>query len=161
MHVILACVYNLFDIDEFQDFVTSEHRQIFEEYVDSAREGRETKDLHFSLTTKHQGPVEMTIKTMTQKNDLGGFAFVICVGQNCVDFVRKRCDSFGLKSDLQMLTETANSPIVGTDADGLVNEWNSTMTMISGIARDAIIGKSFVQVARISLIAFAARSESN
>jgi PAS domain-containing protein len=85
---------------------------------------------------------------MTQKNVVGGCAYVICVSQNlqnCVDFVRKGYPC-GLKSDLQALIETANTPIIGTDADGLVVEWNPAITMLSGIARDEMIGRNFIQV---------------
>jgi transcriptional regulator with PAS, ATPase and Fis domain len=88
----------------------------------------------------------MTVKTMTQNNVVGSCSYIICVGQHCMDAVRKRCDSLGLKSDLQMFVETAHSPIIGIDTDGLVNEWNSKTAMISGLARNEIIGRHFIQV---------------
>jgi hypothetical protein len=94
----------------------------------------------------------MTVKSMIQTDGIGSCSYVICVGQHCVDAVRKGCDSLGLKSDLRMFVETANLPIIGVDAEGLVNEWNSRIAMISGLACNEIIGRNFIQVRTQTLI---------
>jgi PAS domain-containing protein len=126
--------------------IAPDYRHLFEEYVVNVRERRDIMGLHFKLITQQQGQVEMTVKSMPQNNDIGIFSYIICVGQRCMDLVQTGYDTLGLKSDLQMFVETANSPIIGIDADGLINEWNFRTANISGLTRDDIIGRNFIQV---------------
>ena len=47
-------------------------------------------------------------------------------------------------SELAALIDTANAPIFGIDADGLVNEWNQTAERITGFGKDEVLGRDLV-----------------
>ena len=44
-------------------------------------------------------------------------------------------------ADLKMLIETANAPIFGIDADGMVNEWNAKASEITGFRKEEVLGQ--------------------
>ena len=48
--------------------------------------------------------------------------------------------------ELQNLIDTANAPIFGIDANGLVNEWNNMAAQITGFPKAEAMGKNLVQV---------------
>jgi len=48
--------------------------------------------------------------------------------------------------ELQNFIFTANAPIFGIDAKGLVNEWNNKAVDITGFSRDEVMGQSLVEV---------------
>ena len=47
-------------------------------------------------------------------------------------------------NDLKQVIETANAPIFGIDADGLVNEWNRKAVEITGFDREEVMGQHLV-----------------
>ena len=47
--------------------------------------------------------------------------------------------------DLVRLIDTANAPIIGIDAGGLVNEWNQTAARLTGYGRKDAIGQDLVE----------------
>jgi len=47
--------------------------------------------------------------------------------------------------DLSRLIDTANAPIFGIDADGLVNEWNVKAAQLTGRSKDEVMGKHMVK----------------
>lgn len=47
--------------------------------------------------------------------------------------------------DLELLIDTANTPIFGIDSDGLVNESYQTCERITGFKKDDILGTKLVQ----------------
>ena len=49
-----------------------------------------------------------------------------------------------MANDLTLLIDTANAPIFGIGADGLVNEWNRKMAAITGFSREDVMGKNLV-----------------
>merc|ERR1712185_170997 len=48
-------------------------------------------------------------------------------------------------NDLARLIDTANAPIFGIDADGLVNEWNKKAAEITGYSKEEVMGRSLVK----------------
>ncbi|MBA6232232.1 MULTISPECIES: PAS domain-containing protein, partial [unclassified Colwellia] len=46
--------------------------------------------------------------------------------------------------DLTQLIDTANAPIFGIDAAGLVNEWNQRAEQLTGFAKIDVMGKDLV-----------------
>ena len=49
-----------------------------------------------------------------------------------------------MAEDLTLLIETANAPIFGIDADGMVNEWNRKAVEITGFSNEEVMGRSLV-----------------
>jgi PAS domain S-box-containing protein len=50
-----------------------------------------------------------------------------------------------MATELQQLIDTANAPIFGVDANGLVNEWNQKAVKITGYSRYEVFGRSLVE----------------
>ena len=50
-----------------------------------------------------------------------------------------------MANDLTLLIDTANAPIFGIDADGLVNEWNRKAVAITGYPREEVVGRDLVR----------------
>ena len=51
-----------------------------------------------------------------------------------------------MAKELQTFIDTANAPIFGIDANGLVNEWNNMAAKITGFTRNEVMGKNLVEV---------------
>lgn len=50
-----------------------------------------------------------------------------------------------IASDLRALIDTANAPIFGIDAEGMVNEWNQSAERITGYSKDEVMGHGLVE----------------
>ena len=50
-----------------------------------------------------------------------------------------------MANDLTLLIDTANAPIFGIDADGLVNEWNRKAVEITGFSKEEVMGQDLVR----------------
>ena len=50
-----------------------------------------------------------------------------------------------IAAELIQFIDTANAPIFGIDADGLVNEWNQTAAKITGFEKEDVLGQDLVQ----------------
>ena len=50
-----------------------------------------------------------------------------------------------LAAELIQFIDTANAPIFGIDADGLINEWNQTAAKITGFEKEDVLGQDLVQ----------------
>ncbi|MGA9351527.1 MAG: ATP-binding protein [Anaerolineae bacterium] len=48
-------------------------------------------------------------------------------------------------TELQQLIDTANAPIFGVNANGMVNEWNQKAVKITGYSRDEVFGRNLVE----------------
>jgi PAS domain S-box-containing protein len=48
--------------------------------------------------------------------------------------------------ELQTFIDTANAPIIGIEANGLVNEWNNKAAEITGYPKSEVMGQSLVEV---------------
>ncbi|RPG13235.1 MAG: PAS domain-containing protein [Proteobacteria bacterium TMED72] len=46
--------------------------------------------------------------------------------------------------DLVRLIDTANAPIIGIDADGMINEWNQTAARLTGYPKYEVLGENLV-----------------
>ena len=47
--------------------------------------------------------------------------------------------------EMKQFFKTANTPIIGIDNKGLVNEWNLTSEKITGYTKQEVLGKNFVE----------------
>ncbi|HIE86111.1 MAG TPA: PAS domain-containing protein, partial [Gammaproteobacteria bacterium] len=60
---------------------------------------------------------------------------VIGVGQDLTDARIAQLESERIAAELTQFIDTANAPIFGIDADGLINEWNQTAAEITGFKK--------------------------
>ena len=65
--------------------------------------------------------------------------------QDLTELDQYRAETERVAQDLTQLIDTANAPIFGIDADGLVNEWNQTAARITGYSKDEVMGQDLVE----------------
>ena len=92
----------------------------------------------------------MLLNATTRKDVDGQVVGVIGVGQDITERKHVEVEKTRVAQELQTFIDTANAPIFGIDARGLVNEWNNKAAAITGFSRSEVLGKNLVQ-ARINL----------
>ncbi len=130
----------------FQDFITQEYQVSVKEVLDNALTGRETANFEFPLYTKDRQRVEVLLNATTRRDVSGAVVGMIGVGQDITERKQVEVEKTRVAQELQTFIDTANAPIFGIDARGLVNEWNNKAAAITGFSREEVLGKDLVQV---------------
>ena len=128
-----------------QDFITKEYQVSVKEVLDNALQGRETANFEFPLYTKDQRRVEVLLNATTRRDVSGNVVGVLGVGQDITERKQVEVEKTRVAQELQTFIDTANAPIFGIDADGLVNEWNNKSAAITGFSREEVLGRNLVQ----------------
>ncbi len=131
-----------------QDFITKEYQVSVSEVLDNALRGRETANFEFPLYTKDQRRVEVLFNATTRRDVCGDVVGVLGVGQDITERKQVEVEKTRVAQELQTFIDTANAPIFGIDANGLVNEWNNKAAAITGFSREEVLGRNLVQVSR-------------
>jgi PAS domain-containing protein len=129
-----------------QDFITQEYQVSVMEVLDNALKGRETANFEFPLYTKDRQRVEVLLNATTRRDVSGAVVGMIGVGQDITERKQVEMEKARVAQELQTFIDTANAPIFGIDAHGLVNEWNNKSEAITGFSRSEVLGKNLVQV---------------
>ncbi len=129
-----------------QDFITQEYQVSVKEVLDNALKGRETANFEFPLYTKDRQRVEVLLNATTRRDVSGAVVGMIGVGQDITERKQVEVEKAQVAQELQTFIDTANAPIFGIDACGLVNEWNNKAAAITGFSREEVLGKNLVQV---------------
>ena len=129
-----------------QDFITQEYQGSVKEVLDNALQGRETANFEFPLYKKDRQRVEVLLNATTRRDVGGAVVGMIGVGQDITERKQVEVEKTRVAQELQTFIDTANAPIFGIDANGLVNEWNNKSAAITGFSRDEVLGKNLVQV---------------
>ncbi len=114
--------------------------------LDNALKGRETANFEFPLYTKDRQRVEVLLNATTRRDVNGAVVGMIGVGQDITERKQVEVEKTRVAMELQTFIDTANAPIFGIDARGLVNEWNNKAAAITGFSREEVLGKNLVQV---------------
>ena len=104
-----------------------------------------TDNFIFPLFTKDGERVEVLLNATNRDNANGEVVGVVGVGQDITKLSQAQAEMSQVADDLKMLIETANAPIFGIDADGLVNEWNRKAMEITGYPKEEVLGRSLVR----------------
>ena len=142
LSVVLIHWFNLLE----QDFITQEYQVSVKEVLDNALQGREAANFEFPLYTKDQRRVEVLLNATTRRDVSGNVVGVLGVGQDITERKQVEVEKTRVAQELQTFIDTANAPIFGIDANGLVNEWNNKSAAITGFSRREVLGKNLVQV---------------
>jgi PAS domain-containing protein len=142
--VLVSFISFLFS--HFQDFITQEYQVSVKEVLDNALQGRETANFEFPLYTKDRQRVEVLLNATTRRDVSGAVVGMIGVGQDITERKQVEVEKTRVAQELQTFIDTANAPIFGIDARGLVNEWNNKAAAITGFSREEVLGKNLVQV---------------
>ena len=116
------------------------------EVLDNALQGREAANFEFPLYTKDQRRVEVLLNATTRRDVSGNVVGVLGVGQDITERKQVEVEKTRVAQELQTFIDTANAPIFGIDANGLVNEWNNKSAAITGFSRQQVLGKNLVEV---------------
>ena len=122
------------------------------EVLDNALQGRETANFEFPLYTKNRRRVEVLLNATTRRDVDGAVIGVIGVGQDISERKQVEMEKTRVAQELQTFIDTANAPIFGIDANGLVNEWNNKAAAITGFSRKEVLGRNLVQVLNFSML---------
>jgi PAS domain-containing protein len=132
-----------------QDFITQEYQVTVKEVLDNALQGRETANFEFPLYTQDQRRVEVLLNATTRRDVSGNVVGVIGVGQDITERKQVEIEKTRVAQELQTFIDTANAPIFGIDANGLVNEWNNKSAAITGFSREEVLGRNLIQVLKL------------
>jgi PAS domain S-box-containing protein len=127
-------------------YITEEFRASVKEVLDDALMGSEAANFEFPLFTKSQKRVEVLLNATTRRDVSGNVVGVIGVGQDVTERKVAELEMTRVAKELQTFIDTANAPIFGIDASGLVNEWNNMAAQITGFTRTEVMGKNLVEV---------------
>ncbi len=127
-----------------QDFITKEYQVSVKEVLDNALRGREAANFEFPLYTRDQRRVEVLLNATTRRDVTGNVVGVIGVGQDITERKQVEMEKTRVAQELQTFIDTANAPIFGIDANGLVNEWNNKSAAITGFSREEVLGRNLV-----------------
>jgi len=127
-------------------YITDEFKKPVREVLDNALKGKEEANFEFPLFTKDQKRVEVLLNATTRRDVGGNVVGVIGVGQDVTERKQVELEMTRVAKELQTFIDTANAPIFGIDANGLVNEWNNKAAEITGFPKDEVMGKSLVEV---------------
>jgi PAS domain S-box-containing protein len=131
--------------DLVQEFITEEYRESVRAVLDDALRGKETANFEFALYTKDKRRVDVLLNATTRRDLSGGVVGMIGVGQDITERNIAEREKTRVAKELQSFIDTANAPIFGIDAKGLVNEWNNKAVEITSFTRQEVLGRDLVQ----------------
>ena len=132
--------------DLVEVYISADFRASVNQVLENALQGQETANFEFPLYTKDQRRVEVLLNATTRRDVSGNVVGVLGVGQDITERKQVEVEKTRVARELQTFIDTANAPIFGIDANGLVNEWNNKAAAITGFAREEVLGKNLVQV---------------
>ena len=118
-----------------------------DQVLETALKGEETENYEYTLYTKDGRRRDLLLNATTWR-DVDGITIigVIGVAQDITERKQIEGEKARVALELQTFIDTANAPIFGIDANGLVNEWNNKSAAITGFSREEVLGKNLVQV---------------
>ena len=127
-----------------RDFIIDEYKIAVNAVLTKALQGMETDNFEFPFITKSGQRVEVLLNATTRRDTAGKLLGVVGVGQDITELNRGKAELQRVANDLRLLIDTANAPIFGIDANGLLNEWNRKMASITGFSKDEVVGRELV-----------------
>jgi len=126
------------------NFITDDYKVSVGDVLASALKGDETANYEFPLFTKSGARVDVLLNSTTRRDTTGKIVGVVGVGQDITELNKVRKEQESVANDLTQLIDTANAPIFGIDAAGLVNEWNQRAELLTGFGKADVMGKDLV-----------------
>jgi PAS domain S-box-containing protein len=125
-------------------FITDDYKASVKEVLDKALKGEETANFEFPLFTNSGGRIDVLLNSTSRRDAGGNIVGVVGVGQDITELNSIRKEQESVANDLTQLIDTANAPIFGIDAAGLVNEWNQRAEFLTGFGKADVMGKDLV-----------------
>ncbi len=152
MHCKISCVWAESSFN--QDYIPPKDQQEFKTVFENCMQGQATADFEFTLYTRDHLLVEVLLNATPRTDACGRIVGMLGVGQDITERKQVEMEKTLLAQELQALVGTANAPIFGIDAKGLVNEWNNKSATITGYTREEVLGQDFVLVSNANRARF-------
>ena len=130
--------------DLVADFITDDYKVSVNEVLAKALKGKETANFEFPLFTKLGDRVDVLMNSTTRRDASGEIIGVVGVGQDITELNKVRVEQVNIANEMTQLVDTANAPIFGIDANGMVNEWNQQAEKITGFDKEEVMGLDLV-----------------
>ena len=114
--------------------------------LDNALLGVQTDNFEFPLYTMDGAMVYVLLNASSRRHTDGSIVGVVGVGQDITSRKQVGDELAVVATDLRLLIDSANAPIIGTDAAGRVNEWNNKAADITGYTQAEVTGRYLVRV---------------
>jgi PAS domain S-box-containing protein len=131
--------------DLVQDFIAEAYRAPVKAVLEDLLRGIDTWNYEFPLYTKEGARIDILLNATSRRDADGKIIGVIGVGQDITDAKIAQLESERIAAELTQFIDTANAPIFGIDADGLINEWNQTAAKITGFKKEDVLGQDLVR----------------
>ena len=132
--------------DLVEVYISLDYRASVRQVLSNALQGQVTANFEFPLYTKDNKCVEVLLNATPRTDAFGRIVGMLGVGQDITERKQVEAEKTRVALELQTFIDTANAPIFGIDAAGLVNEWNNKSAAITGFSREEVLGKDFVLV---------------
>ena len=120
------------------EFITDDYKERVQAVFRNALNGVETANFEFPLVTKAGARLEVLLNATTRRDAQNRVTGVVGIGQDITARIAQ-------EQEYSRLIDTANAPIFGIDAGGMVNEWNRKAAEITGFSREEVLGRSLVK----------------
>ena len=128
-----------------EDFISPEFQASVKEVLDNALLGVQTDNFEFPLYTMDGAMVYVLLNASSRRHTDGSIVGVVGVGQDITSRKQVGDELAVVATDLRLLIDSANAPIIGTDAAGRVNEWNNKAADITGYTQAEVTGRYLVR----------------
>ena len=127
-------------------YISEDFRASVKSVLDDALHGIAAANFEFPIFTVDKRRIEVLLNATPRCNVKGEVIGVLGVGQDITERKKIEIEKATVAQELQTFIDTANAPIFGCDASGLVNEWNNKAHKITGYSKEEVLGKNFVEV---------------
>ena len=127
-----------------QNFTRLENRESVLAVFSKAMMGEDTQNYELELISKSGKRYTALFSATARRDAKGHVTGLVGVGQDITELKQASERAQRIADGLTKLIETANAPIFGIDMLGLVTEWNSKATELSGYSKTETMGKHLV-----------------
>lgn len=128
-----------------ETFIAPAIRDPVQETFDEALRGTGTSNYDLEFLTKNKESRHLLVSATTRRDVENTIIGVVCVGQDVTETSKHDRAVASMASELRQLIDTSVAPIFGIDRDGDVNEWNNTMTQVTGFTKEEAFDCNLVE----------------
>ncbi|KAE9353805.1 hypothetical protein PR003_g3681 [Phytophthora rubi] len=119
-------------------FIAPEYQSIVYEIMSNALQGNETASFEVPVITKNGRKLNILLNATARFDHHGHIVGVVGIGQDITDRIAQ-------EQEYARLIDSANAPIFGVDANGLVNIWNKKAAEITQYTPTDVMGENLVE----------------
>eukprot|EP00644_Phytophthora_capsici_P009706 jgi/Phyca11/535407/estExt2_fgenesh1_pg.C_PHYCAscaffold_350068 len=121
-----------------ETFIAPEYQAIVYDIMSKALHGDETASFEVPVITKNGRKLNILLNATARFDQHGHIVGVVGIGQDITDRIAQ-------EEEYARLIDSANAPIFGVDADGLVNIWNKKAAEITQYTPTDVMGENLVE----------------